>query len=202
MQYLEGLFGSAVRLGSLSLLGSALDLGFAGALEDRYVGHVLRGFKSNKKAPEVLRLCTEKQLITGATRYRWRQDDEAQSALEWAVEAESAILVGITLSLDEFAYGNDGSCSILRKAIQDNNPAIVRYLLKHGFDPEGGRDPKAGSTMDIARKDSAVSDMLRKAITKKIKRLGSGYRAPERLVWNVTNKKDELVAYSFTAPEL
>jgi hypothetical protein len=180
--YLNDLFGSAVASGSLLLLGDILDLGFAGTLQDRYVGHVLRGFKSNKKAPEILRLCTEKELITGVTRYRQHQDDKVRSILQWAVEAESAILVKIVLAMDDFMFSYFRSGSILRKAIKSNNAGIVRHLLKHGFDPEGGRDRKARSTMDIARKDSAVFEMLQKAITKKIKQAGSVYRAPERLV--------------------
>jgi hypothetical protein len=136
------------------------------------------------------------------TRYRQHQDDKVRSILQWAVEAESAIRVKIVLAMDDFMFSYFRSGSILRKAIKSNNAGIVRHLLKHGFDPEGGRDRKARSTMDIARKDSAVFEMLQKAITKKIKQAGSVYRAPERLVWNVTTEKDELVAYSFTAPEL
>ena len=90
---------------------------------------------------------------------------------------------------------------VLRQAIADNNTALVRLLLASGFDCESGRDSREKSTMNVARKKSAIQYLLEGAIIKRIKE-SHRYMAPRRLIWNVKTQKDELVEYSFTASEL
>jgi len=196
------LFSNAVSKGALSFLGNMLDLGFAGALRNTYVGNVVNAFGHNKKAAEILSLAIDKKLVTDMTRHRNRADDEARGLLDWAIEANNVNLVKIVLRINVWAHYEMGSSATLRKAIENNNPSILRILLKRHFDPEGGTNPKDKSTMDLARKDSAVYHMLREAIVKTINKAGGSYKAPKRYVWNAKKQKDELVAYSFTAPEL
>jgi hypothetical protein len=198
------LFEIATESGSTPFLRQLLNQGFTGAFKQNCIKSLVDSFRFNQHAAAILALCFDKKLVSSYTRYRRLPHEEALTLLDWAIEAGRASLVRIVLSGDRsIGYSGSDSATSFRKAIKNNDPAIVKLLLQHGFDPEGDyRVPEHGSTMDISRKDSAVYHILHKAILNKIKRQGDDYDKPNHWVWNAKKQKDELIAYSFTAPEL
>jgi hypothetical protein len=196
------IFTRAVHTGRISVTGYLLDLGFSGELKERYLNAIVAAFEANTKAAAILRLCFRKGLVTTETVFRHNSRDKARPLLYWAIKADNADLVKIILHYDRSKELVITASKTLRFAIKMNNPSIVQLLLEHGFDPEGGKDSHDKSTVDIARKKSVVYDVMHAAITAKIKKLGSFYFAPKRYVWNPIKQKDELITYSFTAPDL
>jgi hypothetical protein len=198
------LFEIATKKGMTSFLGDLLNQGIAGAFKQNCIKSLVDSFRLNKHAAAILALGFDKKLVTSYTRYRRQPHEEALTLLDWAIEAGRASLVRVVVSGDRCAwYSRFTAATSFCRAIKKNDPAIVKLLLQNGFDPEGAHEmPEHGSTMDIARKDSAVYHILHEAILKKIKRQGDGYVIPDHWAWNAKKQKDELIAYSFTAPEL
>lgn len=198
------LFEIATEGGKTSFLGDLLKQGIVDSFRQNCIRTIVNSFRLNKHAAAILALCFNTKLVSSYTRYRRQLHEEALTLLDWAIEAGRASLVRVVLCGNRsIRYsGSDGAASFC-KAIKKNDPGIVKLLLEHGFDPEGDYGmPKHGSTIDIARKDSAVYNILQQAILNKIKQKGNGYVMPKHWVWNVKKQKDELIAYSFTAPEL
>jgi len=193
------MFYTAVKANAVPFLEKLINLGLTPSLKEKYVKSLIGGFKTSKQANDILRLCYAKKVVDEWTRYREYPWTEAYTLLEWAIEADSIDLVKTVISHQPYASPKS---SDLRKAIKRNKFSIVKFLLKRGYDPEGGDGPMDGSTMDLARKNSAVYHRLEKAILQKIAREKDEYKAPQRLVWNEKKQRDELIAYSFTAPKL
>jgi hypothetical protein len=198
----DWIFTKAVRTGRISMTGYLLDLGFSGNLKERYLNAIVTAFEANTKAAAILRLCFKKGLVTIETVFRHDSRDKARPLLYWAIKANNSDLVKTILHYDRSKELVFKPSKSLRIAIKENNPSIVQLLLEHGFDPEGGDNPHDKSTIEIARKKSMVYDMVHAAVTAKMTKLSSVYFAPKRYVWSSIKQKDELIAYSFTAPDL
>jgi hypothetical protein len=94
-----------------------------------------------------------------------------------------------------FSYNN----TMFRLAIRKNNLDMVKLLLEHEFDPEGGTYLREQSIYELAYRGSAVQRVVKKAVLAQREMFGEDYISPVRNVWNEELQEVELAEYILTS---
>ncbi|KAF2125629.1 hypothetical protein P153DRAFT_359978 [Dothidotthia symphoricarpi CBS 119687] len=168
--------------------------------KEKYRENVMFGFRRCKSPEPILHVCIDRDLISLYGEYRCYESDARQTLAELAVKYHNTEMVNVLLKFNKSSYFWDAP---LRLAVERNCADIVQILLHHGIDPEGpGWKLHRQSLCEVAKSRSEVYFMVKKALEKKIRRLGEDYEAPLYLIWDPKKQADVRVAYSFHAPKL
>jgi hypothetical protein len=158
----------------------------------------------NRMPPKILKVCIQKNLLT--TLYSYRSPfryDPPFTLIRKAVEKNDVQMATIILNAHKRAgYIFDNSSPLssnnatFRLAICKNNVEMVKLLLRHEFDPEGGAEKSEPSTFQLAYRGSEVQRIVKEAVLVQREILGEDYETPVRMVWNEELQELEPVAYT------
>ncbi|KAJ4310344.1 hypothetical protein N0V94_008495 [Neodidymelliopsis sp. IMI 364377] len=202
------LIRSAAAEDGLSLLEVVLP--FAQA---QYQDDLLSGLLASKKPQPVLLHCVQEKRILNWMQVRRSSSEKTRTLLELAVRKRNLPMVKATIAV-QTQHSNSSlyvvTTHALRDAIVQNSEDIVRFLLDHGADPEAqipfhiaqAKKRPVTSTCELARPGSKVYYMVKKAINRKIAKLGEDYQPPKYFVWSKKEQKDVLVAYTYHPPKV
>jgi hypothetical protein len=204
----KGLIKSAAAGNGVLLLKTVLP--FA---QVQYQDDLLLGLLASKWPQYVLLHCVQEIGIDNWLHLRRSSLEKTKTLLGLAVRERNLPMVKTTIAVQ--TQCPDSSLYIstnyaLRDAIVQNSEDIVRFLLDHGADPEArfpfriaqAKKRPLTSTCELARPDSKVYYMVKKAIEQKVAKLGGDYQPPQYFVWSKKEQKDILVAYTYHPPKI
>jgi hypothetical protein len=197
------LFENCIRYGAASFMLNLLKKPTKAARRNEYRNSAIWAIDSDRMPDNILRICMVKRVLCPQKTYQLVNchNEFRVTLIRVAVEREDVAMAETILSVSDRKYNGSSNTSnnfTFRKAVMSNNVNMVRLLLRHGFDPEGGHLQNEKSTFEIAREGSVVQHLIKTALLKRKEEFGERYIAPHRLVWNVKEQRDDLVRYSLS----
>jgi hypothetical protein len=162
----------------------------------------------NWMPPNILKVCIQESLLNTLSSYKTPfRCDPPFTLIHKAVEKNDVQMATIILNAHKRAgYILDNSSPLssnnatFRLAICKNNVEMVKLLLRHEFDPEGGAEKSELSTFQLAYRGSEVQQIIKEAVLVQREMMEEDYETPVRMVWNEELQELEPVAYTL-APE-
>ncbi|KAJ4331386.1 hypothetical protein N0V95_009894 [Ascochyta clinopodiicola] len=191
----------AAAANSVDFLKRAHELRYLRHKAIEYVGYIIKGLVKSVQPEPVLRYCIKEGLLCEHDKFLYGQAAQeragGQHLLNLAVLENSVPLAKATFAVN--AYGDMSMA--LRTAIQTGNVAMVRLLLENGADPEARvHPPVEKSTWELAG-STLMRLIVRQAVGRKIRALGTRYNPPHHVVRDVEKQKNTYVQYTFSALE-
>ena len=160
----------------------------------------------NQMTPGILRVCIKEKLLNTLESYKSPfPRDPSFTLINKAVEKDDVQMAKVILDAHKraglifensspFGYNN----TVFRLAIRKNNLDMVKLLLEHKFDPEGGVCKDDPSTFELAYRGSDVQRIVKEAVLAQREEFREDYITPVRQVWNEELQEVELVEYTLT----
>jgi hypothetical protein len=158
----------------------------------------------NRMPPKILVVCIQENLLNTLYFYKSPfQCDPPFTLIRKAVKKNGVQMATIILNAHKragYIFNNSSPLSsnnaTFRLAICKNNVAMVKLLLRHEFDPEGGADKDEPSTFQLAYRRSEVQRIVKEAVLAQRESLADDYKTPVHMVWNKELQELEPVAYT------